>query len=202
MLAATARLRRGQTVLKPTYNWFSRTSRESRKRIDELYFKVGKRQFETWNTNPCWGLGSFGTESPIIVRVYTNSIVLLHAISDPAYRRRSLTPLNRGEGRHRRTRVDFYGQRGELRQRYRQGQEDQRTALGLVVNAIIAWNTMDMQRALDHLRSTGPPVLAADVARLAPLGYAHLNLLGRDTFALPEPIAQGEWHPRNTTSQR
>ena len=148
------------------------------------------------------GLGSFGTESPIIVRVYTNSIVLRHAISDPAYRRRSLTPLNRGEGRHRRTRVDFYGQRGELRQRYRQGQEDQRTALGLVVNAIIAWNTMDMQRALDPLRSTGPPVLAADVARLAPLGYAHLNLLGRDTFALPEPIAQGEWHPRNTTSQR
>jgi len=92
-------------------------------------------------------------------------------------------------------------QRGELRQRYGEGQEDQRTALGLVMNAIIVWNTMDMQRALDQLGSTGQPVLAADVARRASLGYAHLNLLGRDTFALPELIAQGEWHPLNTTSQ-
>lgn len=50
-----------------------------------------------------------------------------------------------------------------------------------------------MERALDHLGSIGQPVLAADVARLSPLGHAHLNLLGRSTFALSEPIAQGEW---------
>jgi hypothetical protein len=55
--------------------------------------------------------------------------------------------------------VVFYGQRGELRQRYREGQEDQLHALGLVVNAILIWNTMYMQRALDHLRQTGQPTL-------------------------------------------
>jgi hypothetical protein len=31
---------------------------------------------------------------------------------------------------------------GELRQRYREGQEDQLGALGLVVNMIVFWNTI------------------------------------------------------------
>ena len=129
------------------------------------------------------------------------TLFLLNYLNDESYRRRILTQLNRGEGRHRLARVVFYGQRGELRQRYREGQEDQLTALGLVVNAIIVWNTMYMERALEHLRFTGQPVLATDMTRLSPLGYAHLHLLGRYTFALSEPIAQGQWHPLNTKGQ-
>ncbi len=47
-------------------------------------------------------------------------------IDDEAYRRRILIQLNRGEGRHQLARVIFHGRRrGELRQRYRDGQEDQ-----------------------------------------------------------------------------
>jgi len=64
---------------------------------------------------------------------------LLH---DGTYRRRILIQLNRGEGRHRLARVVYHGQRGEMRHRYREGQEDQLSALGLVVNAIVLWNTM------------------------------------------------------------
>ncbi len=48
-------------------------------------------------------------------------------------------------------RVIFHGQRGELRQRYREGQEDQLGALGLVLNAVILWNTTYTQDALDAL---------------------------------------------------
>ena len=44
---------------------------------------------------------------------------------------------NPGEGRHSVARAVFHGQRGKLRQRYREGQEDQLGALGLVVNAIV-----------------------------------------------------------------
>jgi TnpA family transposase len=47
---------------------------------------------------------------------------LLTFIDDPCYRRDILTQLNRGEGRHRLSRKCFHGQRGELRQRYREGQ--------------------------------------------------------------------------------
>ena len=46
-----------------------------------------------------------------------------------------LTRLNRGEGPPHLARKCFFGQRGELLQRYREGQEDQLGALGLVVNA-------------------------------------------------------------------
>jgi hypothetical protein len=69
---------------------------------------------------------------------------LLTFIDDPCYRRSILTQLNRGEGRHRLARKSFHGQRGELRQRYREGQEDQLGALGLVVNALVLWNTRYM----------------------------------------------------------
>jgi TnpA family transposase len=61
--------------------------------------------------------------------------------ADPNYRRHVLNQLNRGEGRGRISRKVFHGQRGELRQRYREGQEDQLGALGLVVNALILWTT-------------------------------------------------------------
>jgi TnpA family transposase len=37
-------------------------------------------------------------------------------------------------------RTVFHGRGGELRQAYREGQEDQLGALGLVLNAIVLWN--------------------------------------------------------------
>jgi len=120
---------------------------------------------------------------------------LLQFISDETYRRRILIQLNRGEGRHRLARAVFYGQRGEVRQRYREGQEDQLSALGVVVNIIVLWNTLYMDRAIADLRTQGQPVADEDVARLSPLGYEHLNFLGRFSFELAEPIAQGAWRP-------
>ena len=59
---------------------------------------------------------------------------LLAYIDDEAYRRRILQQINRGEGRHSVARAVFFGKRGELRRRYKEGQEDQLGALGLVVN--------------------------------------------------------------------
>lgn len=44
--------------------------------------------------------------------------------------------------RHAVARDVFHGQKGELRQRYREGQEDQLGALGLVVNILLLWNTL------------------------------------------------------------
>lgn len=34
-----------------------------------------------------------------------------------------------------------------------------------------------------------------DVARLSPLGFRHLNMLGRYAFTLPEFVARGELRP-------
>jgi len=80
----------------------------------------------------------------------------------------------------------FHGKRGELRQRYREGQEDQLGALGLVVNMIVLWNTIYLQAALEQLRAEDYPVREEDVVRLSPLGHEHINLLGRYSFAVPK----------------
>lgn len=123
------------------------------------------------------------------------TLYLLAYINDETYRRRILIQLNRGEGRHQLARTVFHGKRGELRQHYREGQEDQLGALGLVVNAIILWNTIYMDAALDQLRAEGFDVRDEDVARLSPLGFDHINMLGRYAFTLPDGVARGELRP-------
>ncbi len=89
------------------------------------------------------------------------------------------------ESRHRLARKIFHGQRGELRQAYREGQEDQLGALGLVLNAVVLWNTRYIDAAVAALRSSGYPVSDEDAARLSPLGDKHINMLGRYAFAPP-----------------
>ena len=89
----------------------------------------------------------------------------------------------------------FHGKRGELRQRYREGQEDQLGALGLVLNVIVLWNTIYIDAALARLRQEGYPVRDDDVARLSPLGFRHINMLGRYSFAVPEAVRRGELRP-------
>jgi TnpA family transposase len=122
------------------------------------------------------------------------TLYLLNYVDDEAYRRRILTQLNRGEGRHALARVTFHGQKGELRQRYREGQEDQLSALGLVVNASILWNTYYMDAALNSLRQE-QSVSQEDLARLSPLGHAHINMLGRYQFSLPLAVIEGKMRP-------
>jgi TnpA family transposase len=123
------------------------------------------------------------------------TLYLLRFIDDESYRRRILVQLNRGEGRHQLARIIFHGKRGELRQRYREGQEDQLGALGLVVNLVVLWNTIYMDAAVNQLRAEGHEVRPEDVARLSPLGFKHVNMLGRYAFTLPDTVARGELRP-------
>ena len=70
----------------------------------------------------------------------------------------------------------FHGQRGKLRQAYREGQEDQPGVLGLVLNAVVLWNTGYIDAAVAGLRSSGYPVAREDAARLSPFGDKHVNM--------------------------
>ena len=123
------------------------------------------------------------------------TIHTLNFIDDEARRRSTLAQLNLGEGRHALARDVFHGKRGELYQRYREGQEDQLSALGLVVNMIVLWNTLYMDAVLAQLRSEGYPVRDEDAARLSPFGHEHINMLGRYSFAIPEAVARGAMRP-------
>ncbi len=52
-----------------------------------------------------------------------------------------------------------------------------------------------MDAALDQLRAEGYDVRPEDVARLSPLGFKHVNMLGRYAFTLPDIVARGELRP-------
>ena len=129
------------------------------------------------------------------------TLYLLAYVQDEAYRRRILVQLNRDEGRHTVARAVFHGKKSERRQRYRAGMEDQIEALGLIVNALVPWNTRYLQQALQQHQVAAKPPEPDNVARLSPLLHEHINMLDRPDFTLPEGIAAGQLRPlRDPTS--
>jgi hypothetical protein len=94
--------------------------------------------------------------------------------------------LNVTEARHRLARKIFFGQRGELRQHYREGMEDQLGALGLALNSVVLFNSLYIDAAVKQLAADGFPV-TDDL--LSPLQYDHINFLGR--YAFTRPAAPG-----------
>ena len=124
------------------------------------------------------------------------TLYLLSYVDDETYRRRILTQLNRGEVATGVARAIFHGQRGEVRQRYREGQEDQLGA------ALVWWSTWwcsgtpcTWTRRSPICAAGGVESKPEDVARLSPLGHENINFLGRYSFALAESVARGELRP-------
>jgi TnpA family transposase len=120
---------------------------------------------------------------------------ILNYIDDADFRRQILVQLNRQEFRHKLARKIFHGDRGEVRNALRQGQEEKLGTLGLALNAVIHWNATYMQAAIAKLTADGQATDPADVARLSPILWRHISFLGRYEIALPESIAQGGLRP-------
>ncbi|MDT0544905.1 Tn3 family transposase [Streptomyces lonegramiae] len=114
------------------------------------------------------------------------SLHILRLADEPGYRRQIKAQANLQEGRHALARKIFHGRSGQLYQRYQDGMEDQLGALGLVLNAVVLFNTRYMDAAVNQLRADGFDVRDEDVARLSPFVRQHINMLGRYSFKLPE----------------
>lgn len=129
------------------------------------------------------------------------TIHILRYIDDKAFRRRILTQLNHTELRHRLARRIHHGERGEIRSPLQQGQEEQLGCLGLALNAVVHWNAIYMQAAIQQLRRDGMDIHNEDISHLSSLIWRHLNFLGRYDFSLPDTVMNGGLRPlRNPTS--
>ncbi len=94
----------------------------------------------------------------------------LLALCDPVddtYRRRMNRQLTVQETRHRLARAICHGRRGQIMQAYREGQEDQLAALGLVLNAVVLWTTRYLDAAVTQLEADGHVIDEADKVRLS-----------------------------------
>jgi TnpA family transposase len=116
---------------------------------------------------------------------------LLAWIDSEQLRRETGIGLNRHESRHSVARIIFHGNQGQLRQPYRQGQEDQLGALGFALNALVLWNAQYLDDAITQLRATGHQITDEDLQRLSPLQHEHIKTLGHFPFTLPHDLADG-----------
>lgn len=102
---------------------------------------------------------------------------------DDTYRRLMNRQLTVQESRHRLARAICHGGRGEIRQAYRNGQEDQLASLGLVLNAVVLWNTRYLPgRRRRPASCLGPRPQGRGRGLSLPLKDRHINFLGRYKF--------------------
>ena len=51
-----------------------------------------------------------------------------------------------------------------------------------------------MEPGLEDMRQRGMTIEPSDVARHTPIGHEHINVYGKYSFALAEPVRQGAFH--------
>lgn len=93
-------------------------------------------------------------------------------------RRRVQAGLNKGEARNALARAVFFNRLGEIRDRSFEQQRYRASGLNLVTAAIVLWNTIYLERAINALRTHGQSVEEEQLKYLSPLGWEHINLTG------------------------
>ena len=80
---------------------------------------------------------------------------ILRGIENPDYRRRIHRQLNQGEALHALRRFLFFAHEGKVQRRQADQQTNQVLCLNLVTNALVTWNTVYMNAAIERLRAEG-----------------------------------------------
>jgi TnpA family transposase len=126
------------------------------------------------------------------------TLFTLDWLQDPELRRRSHVGLNKGEQQNSLRRAVFFNRLGEIRDRSYENQRYRASGLNLLVAAIILWNTVYLQRAVDHLRKQGIEPGPDDLAHLSPLGWEHINLTGDYAWEAEESLTPDQFRPLRT----
>jgi len=106
------------------------------------------------------------------------SIFILDWLQDIELRRRVNAGLNKGESRNALARAVFFNRLGEIRDRSYEQQRHRASGLTLVTSAIVLWNTIYMERAIETLRQQNIKFDEDWLQYLSPLGWEHINLTG------------------------
>jgi len=118
---------------------------------------------------------------------------ILRYVDDETLRRRVLIGLNKGERLHALARVLFFGRQGRFGDRGYEAQLTRASALSLVINALVVWNTRYLQQAAETLALRGRPVPDEVWSHLTPHLWEHVHLIGHYRFE--EPVITGDLRP-------
>ena len=86
--------------------------------------------------------------------------------------------LHQGEAKHALARAVCLNRRGEIRDRSCENPRFRALGRNLVVTAILLWNPVSLERAMQAQRDSGQDIDEKGRPPRSPLGWEHLNLPG------------------------
>jgi len=114
------------------------------------------------------------------------TIFVLNYLLDRSLQRRNLRGLNKGEAIWGAARAFNIGRDGEMYDRDFDAQMNRASSTMLLVAMLSAWNTVYLDKIVNTLRAKGEEIPDEYLAHVSPLGWQHINLLGRYEFDLTQ----------------
>lgn len=144
-------------------------------------------------------LGSYPRQNGLAVALrelgrLERTLFTLDWLQNVQLRRRVQTGLNKGEAKNALARAVFFNRLGELRDRRFENQRYRASGLNLVVAAIVAWNTVYLERSVNALREN--QAVDDDLLQyLSSLGWEHINLTGDYVWTQSKKVENGGFRP-------
>jgi TnpA family transposase len=107
---------------------------------------------------------------------------ILRYLNDPAIRHRVQLQLNRTESRHALARRLFFANQGVFRRGDYEEIMNKVSALSLLSNAALVWNTVRIGKVVADLEKAGEAVTRDELARISPLMFRHIIPNGTYSF--------------------
>ena len=123
------------------------------------------------------------------------TLFILDWLQNIELRRRVHAGLNKGEARNALARAVFFNRLGEIRDRSFEQQRYRASGLNLVTAAIVLWNTVYVERAVQAMQVSGITIDPEHLQYLSPLGWEHINLTGDYVWKSRGKLAQGKFRP-------
>ncbi len=124
---------------------------------------------------------------------------ILSYVDDAALRRRVLVGLNKQERMHSMARAVCFGRQGRFPDRDLEAQLSRASALSLVLNAIVVFNTRYLAAAEARLDAEEHAVPEEAWRHLSPLIREHVLLVG--TYCFDETVIDSELRPLRSVSE-
>ena len=91
--------------------------------------------------------------------------------------------------------ADPFNRLGEMRDHTFEHQRYRASGLNLITAAIVLWNTVYIERAVNALREQGQEIDTDHLQYLSPLGWEHINLTGDYLWKSNARIGNGKFRP-------
>jgi TnpA family transposase len=145
-------------------------------------------------------LGSYPRQNGLAVALrelgrIERTLFTLDWLQSTDLRRRVQIGLNKGEAKNALARAVFFNRLGELRDRSFENQRYRASGLNLVVAAVVLWNTVYLERAVQSLKAHGQAVDDNLLTHMSPLGWEHINLTGDYAWRQSKQVERGKFRP-------